>query len=699
MADRYWVGGTASWDGTAGAKWATTSGGAGGASVPTSADDVFFTNLSTGTVTIATGNTGAKSINCTGFAGTITGTAAISVAGSVTISAGMTYTHTGVMTFSAAATLITSGKLFSGVTVATTGAAAVTLGDALNTATREITIPSGTFDTAGFNVTAGQLVSTTTSVRTILLRASTITLSGSLAVNINSTTNLTFTAGTSTFVLTSSSANLGNSAGGLVFNDVSFTDTTVGGARNLAQASTYNNLTIAAPTADGVIRMGLFGSATVNGTLSVTGSTFARRVRFLSNTLNAARTLTVATLSTSHCDFEDITLAGAASPASPTGAGDCGGNTNIVFPSPKTVYRVGTDTTWAGVSSWATSSGGTGSDANFPLTQDTAIIDNATTGTSLTFVSFTRGSVDMSSRTTSFTLASSGTSFFYGSFSLGSGVSIGSLTAQQTYRGRSLSTLNTAGKTVGFGIEVQSIGGGLQLGSALTSSADLFLTNGTFDAVTYSVTLSTFNSTNSNTRTLSMGSGLWTVTGTGTVWTTATTTGMTLNKGTADILLSNNTTTARTPNFGALSYNKLTIGGATSTSITTISADNGSFTEIASTKTVAHTIRIATNRITFGTWSVSGTAGNVVTLNSNIAGTRRFFNLTNVTSGTIDYLAVQDIQAVPANTFYVGANSTDLGNNLDVYFTASPIFPPGGSNVFRLIFRPVFDSVFRPVLQ
>jgi hypothetical protein len=29
MANRYWVGGTATWDATAGTKWATTSGGAG----------------------------------------------------------------------------------------------------------------------------------------------------------------------------------------------------------------------------------------------------------------------------------------------------------------------------------------------------------------------------------------------------------------------------------------------------------------------------------------------------------------------------------------------------------------------------------------------------------------------------------------------------------------------------------------------
>jgi len=110
MADRYWVGGTANWDGTAGTKWATTSGGAGGASVPTSADDVFFTNLSTGTCTISSGNTGAKSINCTGFTGTIAGSTAITVSGSVTLVAGMTFTYSGTMTLNGTGTLTSAGK-------------------------------------------------------------------------------------------------------------------------------------------------------------------------------------------------------------------------------------------------------------------------------------------------------------------------------------------------------------------------------------------------------------------------------------------------------------------------------------------------------------------------------------------------------------------------------------------------------------
>ena len=60
MANRYWVGGTAAWDGTAGTKWALTSGGAGGQAVPTASDDVFFDAASGAvTCTISAGNTGA----------------------------------------------------------------------------------------------------------------------------------------------------------------------------------------------------------------------------------------------------------------------------------------------------------------------------------------------------------------------------------------------------------------------------------------------------------------------------------------------------------------------------------------------------------------------------------------------------------------------------------------------------------------
>jgi hypothetical protein len=98
MAARYWVGGTESWDTTAGSKWSLTSGGSGGQAVPTSSDTVFF-NASSGavTVTIASGAI-CSTLTMTGFTGTLAfGSNNIEVAGTGTV-------YTGATTFSVTGT-------------------------------------------------------------------------------------------------------------------------------------------------------------------------------------------------------------------------------------------------------------------------------------------------------------------------------------------------------------------------------------------------------------------------------------------------------------------------------------------------------------------------------------------------------------------------------------------------------------------
>jgi hypothetical protein len=53
MANRYWVGGTGTWDSVSTTNWAATTGGASGASAPTSADIVFIdANSGGGTITL-----------------------------------------------------------------------------------------------------------------------------------------------------------------------------------------------------------------------------------------------------------------------------------------------------------------------------------------------------------------------------------------------------------------------------------------------------------------------------------------------------------------------------------------------------------------------------------------------------------------------------------------------------------------------
>lgn len=97
MALRYWVGGTANWSAVNTANWSATSGGAGGASVPTVADDVFFDgNSGTGTVTLTAAAT-VGTINFTGYTGTFTFGANLN-SGNTTLGAGTTYTTNATVT-------------------------------------------------------------------------------------------------------------------------------------------------------------------------------------------------------------------------------------------------------------------------------------------------------------------------------------------------------------------------------------------------------------------------------------------------------------------------------------------------------------------------------------------------------------------------------------------------------------------------
>jgi hypothetical protein len=458
--------------------------------------------------------------------------------------------------------------------------------------------------------------------------------------------------------------------GGQTFHNVSFTSGATGN-RTISGANTFNNLTLTASAA-GMSQLAIAADQTVNGTFTCAGSSATQRGFVRSNTPGTTRTITAAAVSAADCDFRDITIAGAAAPISPTRAGNCGGNSGITFPAAKTVFWNLTGTQNWNATGWATSSNGTPAVNNFPLAQDTATFTNdGAAGTVAFGVSYNAGTLDLSGRTSAMTLNHNADFNIYGGYTLGSGVTV-SGTGTQTFAGSGTQIFTSVGKTITFRLTVDKPSGAFELGDAYLSSGPATHTRGTFDAKNYNVTCASFASSNTNTRTLTMGSGLWTLSGIGTMWSTATTTGLTFNKDTADILLSDTSATSRTFNGGGLSFNKLTIGGATGTSTTSLTGAN-TFSELASTKTVAHTITITVTAsgMTIGTWSITGTAGNVVTVNSSNAGNQRNVNLTNVTSG-IDYLAVQDIAVNQANRFYVGANSTNNGNNSNVIFTAAP---------------------------
>ena len=236
MADRYWVGGTGTWDSTSTANWSTASGGSTGASVPTATDNVFFdanSNVGTGAFTVTMANTPrvCNDITISGLDGamTLAGTSiGLTVSGSLFFPAtNFTRSYTGTTTFNATTTgkTVTTNGVTFGNAVTFNGVGGVwTLGSAISLSGSVLSVTNGTFDTSASNyaITTGTLNSNNSNTRTINLNASTVTIDGSTAISFTTATNLTFNAGTSQINVTSTLPSF--SGGGQTFYNVSFTD-------------------------------------------------------------------------------------------------------------------------------------------------------------------------------------------------------------------------------------------------------------------------------------------------------------------------------------------------------------------------------------------------------------------------------------------------------------------------------------------
>lgn len=669
----YWnLAGAQNWSATA---WATTPTGTPSTdNFPLPQDTAAFTDSGsvTGTITLdsAFGYVSSVDMSARTSAMTLSVANGTSVYGNWVNGSGTTISGTSTLTFTGGTTqtITSAGKVFSCPITVDTYGGTVQLGDALDIGSNTLTVTNGTFNSGSYGFSAGAFSSSSSNVRAVNFGSGTITLTSNSPISISTVTNLTFNAGTSQINLTASGTSF--STGGLTFYNVSFTSTNVNTA-TIIGANTFNNLTFAAPASTGSSKAQFYGNNTVNGTLTVSGSSPTSRIFVQSDALGTTRTLTVNSLSATDCDFRDIVITGAAAGSSPTRAGNCGGNSGITFPTPKTVYwnLAGTQN-WS-ATAWASSSGGTPDVNNFPLAQDTAVFDNTgAAGTVTVDQSWNVGTFDASARTSAMTLTIGTQPYFHGDWKFGTGVTSTSSGGTVTFAKRATQTITSNGVTFGCSVQVWSPSGTVQLADALTlnSARTLTIWGGTFDAVTYNVTCGLFSSSTSIARTLKMGSGTWTLSGTGTVWDCGTTTNLTLSKSTANIVLSDTSTSSRTFAGGSQAYNKITIGGSTGTSTLTITGNN-TIGELASTKTVAHTIALGTTTQTFGKWTVTGTSGNVVTL----TGTGTTHLLAGSCTSGIDYLAMGSIgfsSSSPAE-FYAGANSTGTAS-APVYRTAKP---------------------------
>ena len=546
MSTRYWVGGSGNWDATTTTNWAASSGGASGASAPSSADDVVFdanSNTGTSAFTVTVTGTSASPANCANFStsaldGAMTlslgATAQLSCYASMTLPA-TNFTWSGTagcsvyfVSTSTGNTLTTNGvTLTNTISVFAGVGGAWTLGSAL-TVNSGVYVNAGTFNTNNFNITTSGLVrNINTGATTINLGSSTITVSSVTPVSLI-TTNLTFNAGTSTITCSNASPTI---TGGVTFYNVSFTSTALGSV-TITGANTFNNLTFAARAASGfgVVLFSTGVTNTVNGTLTLgSGTTGVARLQIRSATFSTQTTLSVATLAAiTDIDFRDVVAAGTSAPWSGTRIGDCGNNTNITGATPRTVYwNSAASANWNGAV-WSTTSGNTGGTTTaFPLAQDTVIIDNAglTTGNTITVnANWQMPTLDFSTRSNAATFATGAqTLSLFGDYILSSAITLTGTGLLTFLKYGGTQTITSAG--IAFPQPVQCyvtsgtlrINGNLTLGSTLTFThafGTLDLTNN--GAGNYTLTTGIFSSSNTNTRAIAFGTGNITITGSGT---------------------------------------------------------------------------------------------------------------------------------------------------------------------------------------
>ena len=678
MALRYWVGGTGTWDTSATTNWSSSSGGGGGASAPTLLDNVIIdTNSGTGTITCNFGVCGNLSV---------TATQAISLGNFLTSYANVTFPSGG--SFSASNFSLTANTVGGNVTITTNGktiyrftastnTSTVLLGSDL-TATLWVHVTAGGFNTNNFNVTCGLFFQSYggTYAITVTFGSSTFTVNNS-NFNIGGT-GITFVAGTSTVVFTASGYAV-NAASGTSFYNLTLDSSATGGTQtlNCAGCTITNNLTLSAPPGSGVNTVSVATSAplTVSGTLIASTAT-TRRVFLKSSLPTTQATISVAAGSVSDFDFQDINITGAVSPLTGSRFGDCKNNSGITFPAAKTVYwNLAGSQNWRDTG-WATSSGGAPAVNNFPLAQDTAIFDD--TGSAdvvLINDSWNIGTINSATRTIALTLQIGNNFNVYGDITLGSGITL-SYTAVffvLNIVGRTTQTITSNGKFFLNPISVNSPGGTLTfvddfyISGGASSGVYLGIASGTIDANNRNLTMPVFKTESSSlAKTITMGSGTWTIYGNGTAWD-ATTRGssLTVNANTSTINLALGAVSNSTFIGGGKTYNNLNFGGVLS-STTYILSDVNTFNTVSSTRTIAFFITLTANQ-TVANWTANGTAGNIITLRSNVNGVQRTITKTGGGTITVYYYDIRDSNAQPASTWYA-PGSVNSGNNTGWFF-------------------------------
>ena len=518
MATYYWRGGSGTWNSTNTTNWATTSGGAGPAGPPTSADTVTF-DANSGTGTCTTDATAAAAVvNFTGGANI-----------GLTLGAGLTisgaFTHT-----------------------------------------------SGTVSLGSYTLSVNNWSSSNSNTRTIAFGTGQINLTGTGTVWTTSTvTNFSYT-GTSKINLTNSGSTATTVTMGTMSEAQSMNVNVTAGTYALAMTGAYKSIDFTGYSFAGG---GAASSYTLYGNL----------------TLSSTQVMPIAT--------STITLSATSGTQTITTNGTSVG-ANLVMNGVGGTVALGSALTLSGLQQNITISG-------------SAFIQ----GYSLTCSNSTISYTGSGAWTTSANISGVGTP---------NTITVNGSSSNWTINS------GTIAKAVTLTLGTITAGGTGTISVAFTHTA------GTIAIGNNALSILTISSSNSNTRSITFGSGTLTITGSGaTAWNYATSTGLSITTGTGTISM----TSGAAKTFAGGSYTNyptLNNGGA---GALTISGSN-TFAGIS------NSVQPTTFTLTSGTtqsvanWNVNGTAGNLVVLNATTAGTQASMVYTGVGTPTSSYLNIKD---------------------------------------------------------
>lgn len=689
MASRFWVGGTGNWDASTTTNWSATSGGAGGASVPTSSDSVTFDSASNGTdytVTItATANCLSLTVGApaTGKI-TLAGTSTLNVFGSVNMSggtAGITLTWSGILTMKPTgtntATIASNGIAWQGtMSIDSSNGATTTHADAFdNSAGNQIIIFNGIWTTNNQTITC-KLVNINTGTKTINLGSSTVVLTGG-GWSVAADTGFTLNAGTSTLKWTDSTnggltATLGNSktyynmwfdrgasTGTITFQNNTWSMNELKDTGTGAHTLTFNSF-----------RTYSFNSFVVSGN--------AGNLITLDSSGGGPGVIFTSPSGTINCDYLSVSNVWVGGGATWNGGTHTTFGTNCFGWNDNNRYWVaGGDGNWNNSNNWSSSSGGS-SGAAVPTGTSGANVffdGNSGSGTSTANAAATIGKLDFTGFTGTF--AGSSTVTFTGDLTLDSSMT-------HSYTGTLTSALGAAAasKTITTdtlqlsSLTISGVGDTYTLQDALVVTGTLTLTSGTFAANGQNVTLAAFSSSNSNVRAVTMGAGTWTITGNNaTVWDTGTTSNMTFTRSSAIIFNYGSNTGTRTITLGSLaegSAPSISITAGTDTVSQSGSALNYDFTGFTGTWANSSATLYGNLVLQSG---MTVTAGGTITF-SNTSGTKTITsngvdfpkNVTlNGVSGTLSLVDALNIGSTPATAGTLTiTNGTFTANNQNV---------------------------------